>query len=62
MYKHFNRGYLRTFSKWNQNVMYGEQYNILSKDCASYMNSRAILLNCRTVKENGGQMVVIRAA
>jgi hypothetical protein len=60
MYTHFNRGYLRTFSKFNQNVMHSVWCDILSEDGARLMNARATLSYGRTVKENGGWNVVVR--
>jgi hypothetical protein len=53
----FNRGYLRTFSKFNREVMYDVYSDILSKGVASHVNARATLSNGRTVKENGGGTV-----
>jgi hypothetical protein len=41
--------------------MYGVQCDILSKDGVSHMNARATLSNGRTVKQNGGGTVVVRA-
>jgi hypothetical protein len=61
MYTHFNRGYLRIFSKLKRNVIYGVECDILSKDGASYVNARAILSNGRIVKENGSGTAVFRA-
>jgi hypothetical protein len=40
--------------------MYGMYCDILSKDGASHKNARVIILpNGRTVKENGGETVVV---
>lgn len=43
LHAHFNTGYLLTFPKLNQNIMYGVYCDILSKDGASHMNARATL-------------------
>jgi hypothetical protein len=59
LHTHFNRGYLRTFSKFNRNVMYDVYCDILSKDGASHVNARATLSNGWTLKENGGGTVCI---
>jgi hypothetical protein len=58
IYTHFHRGYLRIFSKLNQNIICGVYCDVVSKDGTSHMNARATLSNGRTVGENGGGTVV----
>jgi hypothetical protein len=59
LHTHLNRGDLRIFSRFNQNVMYDVWCDILSKDGASRMNARATLSNSRIFKENIGGTVCI---
>jgi hypothetical protein len=48
-YIHFNRGYLRKFSKLNLNVV----YDILSKDGASHMNAIDNWVICNEINHRG---------
>jgi hypothetical protein len=58
---HCYKDYLRIFSKFNRNVIYDVQCDILSKCDASHMNARATWSNGKTVKVNSCGTVVFRA-
>jgi hypothetical protein len=40
MYTRFNRDYVQTISKFNQNAMYCVLHNVLLKDGVGHMNAR----------------------